>query len=201
MGCLNVIIDCLDTLSSDIGSTTQTYKFLHEVLSLVQARASKTLNLSARSTLTNGTVPSRLVLHGLQTCKLTPLLIQPAFSPSLICLLAHPSALLVHLAGEYLTPPPPASPDAKFWGVFLPVSERNHECERLVFGNDGEGTGSTTELVVEVLVRGLQGSGKRRGVERTLEGWSSSEGVCELMKLENLKGLWRKHEAIADSQV
>lgn len=126
---------------------------------------------------------------------------QPAFSPSLVCSFARPSALITHLAREYLTPPPPASSDAKFWGVFLPVSERHHECERLVFGSTGEGTGSTTEFVVEVLVRGLHTSGKKRGVERTLEGWSSSEGdACELTKLEGFKTLL-KNEAIGNSQV
>jgi elongator complex protein 5 len=152
--------------------------------------------------LIKATGPSRLIVHGLQTCKLAPLLIQPAFSPSLICLLSRPSVLITHLAREYLTPPPPVSSDAKFWGVFLPVSERDHECERLVFGSDGEGSGSTTEFVVEVLVRGLHGSGKKRGVERSLEGWCSSEGgVCELTKLESLKTLWRKSEAVADSEV
>ncbi|KAF8237803.1 hypothetical protein L208DRAFT_1421463 [Tricholoma matsutake] len=181
-GCLDVIIDCLDTLSSDIGSTPQTYMFLREVLALAPD-------------------PSRLILHGLKTCKLAPLLMQPAFSPSLVCLLAHPSVLITHLAREYLTPPPPASSDSKFWGVFLPVSERDYECERLVFGNDGEGSGSTTEFVLEVLVRSLNGSGRKRGVERTLEGWSSIEGgTCELTKLESLKTLWRKSEVMVESE-
>jgi elongator complex protein 5 len=146
--------------------------------------------------------PSRLIVHGIQACKLAPLLMQPAFSPSLICVLPRPSVLLTHLAKEYLMPPPPASSDAKFWGVFLPVSERDHECERLVFGSDGEGSGSTTEFVVEVLVRGLHGSGKKRGIERSLEGWSSSEGgVCQLAKLESLKTLWGRSEAKRDSEV
>ena len=146
--------------------------------------------------------PFRLILHGLQTCKLVPLLMQPAFSPSLRCLLARPVVLITHLAREYLTPPPPASSDAKFWSVFLPVSERVNESERLVFGSGGEGSGSTTEFVVEILVRGFQGSGKKRGVERTLEGWSLSEGgACSLTKLESLKTLWRKNETMADSEV
>jgi len=126
---------------------------------------------------------------------------QPAFSSSLGCLLARPTVLIMHLAREYLTPPPPASSDAKFWSIFLPVSERANDCERLVFGNGGDGSGSTTEFVVEVLVRGFQGSGKKRGVERTLEGWSSSEGgACKLTKLESLKTLWRKSEVMADSE-
>jgi elongator complex protein 5 len=146
--------------------------------------------------------PSRLILHGFQTCKLVQLLMQPAFSPSLRCLLARPAVLITHLAREYLTPPPPASSDAKFWSVFLPVSERANESERLVFGSGGEGSGSTTEFVVEILVRGFQGSDKKRGVERMLEGWSLSEGgACNLTKLESLKTLWRKNETMADSEV
>lgn len=109
---------------------------------------------------------------------------------------------MIHLATQYLTPPPPASSDAKFWRVFLPLSERDHECERLVFGSEGEGSGSTTEFVVEILIRGLHGLGKKRGIERTLEGWSSTEGgSCELTKLESLKTLWRQSNARADSEV
>ena len=39
-GPLNVIIDSVDTLASDIGSISQTYKFLHELISLIRARLS-----------------------------------------------------------------------------------------------------------------------------------------------------------------
>jgi elongator complex protein 5 len=159
-------------------------------------------DLSICVVLTKEAGPSRLILHGQQTSKIVPLLMQPAFSPSLVCLLAHPSVLITHLAREYLTPPPPVSSDSKFWGVFLPVSERHHECERLVFGSAGEGTGSTTEFVVEILVRGLHAFGGKRGLERTLEGWSSSEGhACELTKLGSFKTLLRKNEAIGGSEV
>jgi len=98
--------------------------------------------------------------------------------------------LLTHLATTYLTPPPPISPLAKFWGAFLPFSERSYESDRLVFGPGGEGCGGNQEMVVEVLVRGgVNGSGRRRGAERVLEGWNSA-GACELSALESLKSLW-----------
>ncbi|KAG6879706.1 hypothetical protein C0992_012554 [Termitomyces sp. T32_za158] len=124
--------------------------------------------------------------------QLTPLLIQPTFSSSLVQLIAHPVVLLTYIAKEYLTPPPPSTPKAKFWNVFLPLSERTHDVERLVFGinSHGEGSGAVTEIVVEVLVRG--GEGRKRGIERELEGWSVTDGPCEITKLESLKGVWTK---------
>lgn len=113
---------------------------------------------------------------------------QTTFSSSLAHIIAHPAALLKHIATEYLTPPPPASPEVKFWGVFLPLSVRTHEAERLVFGNNGEGSGDSEEIVIEVLVRC---SGKKRVVQRALEGWSINNGVsCELTALEGVRSLW-----------
>jgi len=48
------------------------------------------------------------------------------------------------------------------------------------------------ELVVEVLVRS-GGEGRRRAVERVLEGWSDSKGgPCELNEMESLKAIWSK---------
>lgn len=124
--------------------------------------------------------------------KLIPLLAQPAYSPSLTHLIVHPPVLLSHLATAYLTPPPPASSPAKFWGVFLPLSERGYETDRLIFGSGGEGSGRRDEMVVEVLVRGGgDGSGRRRTVERTLEGWSKTrDGFCDLAGLESLRSIW-----------
>ncbi|RDB29589.1 hypothetical protein Hypma_015473 [Hypsizygus marmoreus] len=175
-GPIHVIIDSVDTLSSDVGPTSETYKVLREVLALVHSRPS----------------PSRLVLNTLKPSNIIPLLTQPAFSPSLVQLIAHPPVLLAHLAKDYLTPPPPASPEAKFWAAFIPLSERGHDIDRLVFGADGEGSGGATEMVVEVLVRWSENFGKKRGVERVLEGWSSAvpNGVCELTRLESLKTFW-----------
>lgn len=117
---------------------------------------------------------------------------QVSLSPSLVYLTAHPPALLVHLATDYLTPPPPSSTEEKFWSVFLPIRDRPYESINLIHGPKGEGSGSLMELVVEVLVRS-SGGVKRRGVTRTLEGWSMARGEpCELASLESLKSLWRK---------
>jgi hypothetical protein len=134
--------------------------------------------------------PSRLILHLSTPSQLTSLLIQPSMSSALIQMTAYPTVLLTYLATAYLTLPPPASPSAKFWGTFLPFSERSYEIDRLVFGVGGEGAGRNGEMVVEVLVRGgTNGSGKVRGVERTLEGWMGA-GPCGLTDLESLKSLW-----------
>lgn len=87
-------------------------------------------------------------------------------------------------------PPPPLSTPEKFWRVFLPIVERHYEAEKLVFGPNGDGFGGQ-EFVVEILIRGADGSGRRRGVERMLEGWSG-EAPCGLNVLVGLKGLWTR---------
>lgn len=145
-------------------------------------------------TYSNDTIgPSRLILHVLQPSQFLPLLVQTAFSPSLIHVSAHHPSLISYLAKDYLTPPPPLSHDAKFWGVFLPVSERSYDTDCLVFGGDGEGSGNSPELVVDILVRGLDASGRKRGVERLLEGWSPMfNGACDLMMLESMKNIGSK---------
>ncbi|KAK0233172.1 hypothetical protein IW262DRAFT_55888 [Armillaria fumosa] len=175
---LHVVIDSVDTLLSDIGSVAESYTFLRGLLS----------KLSARSSL------SRLTLHLQNTCPLLPLLVQTSFSSTLAQLIAHPPALLIHLAVEYLTPPPPASPEPKFWGVFLPVSERESDLERIIFGQDGEGSGSSGEFVVEVILRcGGNHSGRRKAVERVLEGWDvTRSSPVELTSMESLKKVFGK---------
>ncbi|KAI0361682.1 hypothetical protein OH77DRAFT_1500963 [Trametes cingulata] len=180
-GPLNVVVDSVDTLLSDIDSISETTRLLAELLSLVRARGSS----------------SRLILHTLAPSPLIPILTQTRFSPSLTHLIAHPTALLTHLASAYLTPPPPLSAIEKFWGVFIPISERHYESEKLVFGAGGEGSG-LQEFAVEVIVRGgADGSGRRRGVERVLEGWSpAAGGPCELRELERLKALWSKKAVV-----
>ncbi|KAI0639350.1 hypothetical protein C8Q77DRAFT_1045236 [Trametes polyzona] len=180
-GPTNVIIDSVDTLLSDINSLSDTTRLLNTLLSAVRERG--------------GT--SRLILHALSPSPILPVLTQTRFSPSLTHLIAHPTALLTHLASAYLTPPPPLSPPEKFWSVFIPVSERTYESERLVFGSGGEGSG-LPEFVVEVLVRGgADSTGRRKGVERVLEGWSpATGGPCELRELESLKALWSKKPAV-----
>jgi len=177
-GPLNVVIDSVDTLASDLGSTSQTYRFLHNIISLIRARPN----------------PSTLTLHVLHPSPLLPLLTQTSFSPSLTHIISHPPILLTYLSTAYLTPPPPSSTPEKFWGVFIPVSERGYESEKLVFGpgGDGPGGGEKGEFIVEVLMRG-GGEGRRRAVERVLEGWSRSKGgPCELTLLESLKSIWTK---------
>lgn len=69
-----------------------------------------------------------------------------------------------------------------------------------------EGDHRTEEIVVEVLLRGSGASshGKRRSVERALEGWSSKAGACELNELSSLKGIWGRRAGGAvpgDTQV
>ncbi|RDX55938.1 hypothetical protein OH76DRAFT_1396285 [Lentinus brumalis] len=176
-GPLSVVIDSVDTLLSDVASLAETTQLLSEILGVVRSRGGS----------------SRLVIHAVAPCPLISILTQTRFSPSLTHITAHPSALLTHLSSAYLTPPPPLSPPEKFWGVFIPIAERLYESEKLVFGQDGEGSGPQ-EFAVEVLVRGgTDGSGRRRGVERVLEGWSpAGGGPCELRDLENLKTLWTK---------
>lgn len=154
--------------------------------------------------------PSRLICHLTSTCRMRPLLIDMNFSPSLVHLTAHPPVLPTHVASAYLTPPPLSSSgdtspdDVKFWRVFLPLSERTHEIEALVFGAEGEGGGGGglgDEFVVEVLVRGrnndrqitVASGSRRRGVERSLGGWSTAKGgPVPLESLESLKSAFRK---------
>jgi elongator complex protein 5 len=178
-GSLNVIIDSVDTLTSDLGSTPKTYKFIRTLLGLLTARSE----------------PSILVLH-LQPSPLLELLTQISLSPTLMHLTAHPPAIITHIASAYLTHPPPAGSAEKFWSVFIPFSERTHESERLVYGLDGNGTSTGAlvskgmrEFVVEVIIRG----GSKRGVERTVEGWKG-DLPCELQALESLKSIWTRRK-------
>jgi elongator complex protein 5 len=140
--------------------------------------------------------PSVLVVH-LKPRPLLELLTQTFLSPTLVHLTAHPPAIITHFASAYLTQPPPAGPAEKFWGVFIPFSERKHESERLVYGPEGNGTSAgawaskgTREFVVEALMRG----GGRRGAERTVEGWKK-DVPCDLQALEVLKSIWTRKKA------
>lgn len=132
---------------------------------------------------------STLILHG--TCtELISLVTQTSFTPSLVHIKGHPTAILHHLSVEYLTPPPPLSPEPKFWSVFLPLSQRQKDVNVLVFGSNGEGSGDSNEIVLEMLVRGL--AGRKRNVDRELEAWSLARGPCEWRHLETLKSIWAK---------
>ncbi|KAI0732344.1 hypothetical protein C8Q72DRAFT_901742 [Fomitopsis betulina] len=175
-GPLTLVIDSVDSLHSDLGSLSKTEKLLSSLISEVNTRKG-----------------SRLIIHLHVPSSLTPILTSTRFSSTLTHVTAHPASLISHLATAYLTPPPPLSTQEKFWRVFSPVAERHYESEKLVFGSDGEGSGGN-EYVMEVLTRGADGSGRRRGVERALEGWSAG-GPCELTSLGPLKALFVRRSA------
>ncbi|TDL28488.1 hypothetical protein BD410DRAFT_781002 [Rickenella mellea] len=147
------------------------------------------------------TAPSRLICHVNCPSELVHVLTQIAFSPSLVQIVARPPVLLTHIAQVYLTPPPPASTPEKFWRVFSPFAEREQDVESLVFGTGAEGGGgggSSDEFVVEMLVRS-GGEGKRKNVERSIEGWSEAKnGPCELCDLDTLKNVWTRPRSIPD---
>ncbi|KAG5653063.1 hypothetical protein H0H81_002443 [Sphagnurus paluster] len=184
-GSIQVVFDSVDTLCADIGYVSDTTSALVQVRDLPESVKKKSSSSPIQG-------PSRLILHTTRPSALATLLTQPQFSSSATLLIVHPPVLLRHLAQDYLTPPPPTSQKAKFWSVFLPVSERTYDVDRLVHGAGGEGSGNDTEIIVEILVRGSEGSGRKRGIERELEGWSLSKGPCELTKLESLRGIWGK---------
>jgi elongator complex protein 5 len=192
-GAVNVILDSVDTLVSDMGSPATTYGFITELLSLVRSKPSTfPTQILLNQRLDHDIDPSRLILHVNSPSPILPLLTQTTLSNSLTHIRAHPPEILTHLATAYLTPPPPASPATKFWSVFIPFSEREYEIDRLVFGRGGEGRAGATkgEAVIEILVRGHSDGGRRRGIDRVLEGWSATLGPCELSELETLKSVW-----------
>lgn len=168
-----VVIDSLETLLSDTGSVSAAVTLLKKlrkrqntalILHVVQSHESKDL-----------------VAH----------LSQTSFSPSLVVHTAYPTSLLLHISANYMTLPPPLSPEPKFWSVFLPISERQHDIDVIVYGGEGSGSHVAKEFVVETISRGGQnGSRRRRAVERNLRGWKSPNGFCELKDLPQFGGLW-----------
>jgi len=179
---VDIIVDSIDTLLSDISSPSAVYNAFSKALAIIRSTSPD----------------SRLILHIIAPCPLIASLSETRFSPTLIHLTAHPPVVLSHLATAYLTSPPPLSPLDKFWNVFTPFVDRHYESENLVFGNEGEGAPGD-EIVVEILIRGSSdkgigmGTGRKRAVEKVLEGWRSVSGVpCELNELESLKSLWSK---------
>jgi elongator complex protein 5 len=150
------------------------------------------------------TDPSILILH-LLPCPLLAVLTQTNLSPTLTHIVAHPSALINHLASSYLTPPPPAGSPEKFWSVFIPVSERAHESQTLVYGSGGTGTSSgwgvdTREFVVELVVRGAGAEGRKRSIERTIEGWRG-DAPEDLRNLDSLKSIWARKKSTDEVSV
>ncbi|KAI6162217.1 hypothetical protein EDD17DRAFT_1580592 [Pisolithus thermaeus] len=180
-GPLSVVIDSVDTLASDISSDSQTFKFIKTLFTLISSRSQ----------------PSALVLHSL-ACSFLSLVTQTTLSPTLTHVIAHPPALIEHLIAAYSTFPPPAGPAEKFWSVFIPISERAPESQRLVYGPVGTGTcvgagNNANEFVVELIIRGVGTEGSRRTTERMLEGWDG-EGTERLERLESLKALLSRKE-------
>jgi len=168
-----VVIDSLETLLSDMGSVSAAVMLLKKV------RKRQNTNL---------------ILHVVQSHESKDLiahLSQTSFSPSLVVHTAYPTSLLLHISTNYMTPPPPLSPEPKFWSVFLPISERQHDIDAIVYGGEGSGSHVAEEFVVETIARGGQsGSRRRRAVERNLRGWRSPNGFCELKDLSQLGVLW-----------
>ncbi|KAF9786941.1 hypothetical protein BJ322DRAFT_1052833 [Thelephora terrestris] len=169
---VTVVIDSIDALLSDIGSVSAVVTLLKKVrkrqntnvlLHVVQSHESKDL-----------------VAH----------LSQTSFSSSLVLHTAYPTSPLLHISANYMTPPPPLSPEPKFWSVFLPISERQHDIDAIVYGGEGFGSHVTDEFVVETIVRGGQNGSRRRAIERKLRGWKSPNGFCELKDLAQLEELW-----------
>ena len=127
--------------------------------------------------------PSRLVLHFSTPSPLRDLDLTLRLSSTLAHIIAHPPALLKHLATTHLTPPPPASTPDRFRSVFAPLSARTWEAERIVLGPGGVGLGDDGEIVLQVVTRG-----RGRNVERDLDGWTLN-GPCSLSDLDSLKGI------------
>ena len=168
-----VVIDSIETLLSDMGSVSAVVTLLKKV------GKRQNTNLLLHVVQSHGT--KDLIAH----------LSKTSFSPSLVLHTAYPTSLLIHISTSYMTPPPPLSPESKFWSVFLPISERQHDIDAIVYGGEGSGSHVTEEFVVETIVRGGQdGSRRKRAVERNLRGWRSPNGFCELTDLMQLGDLW-----------
>lgn len=166
-GPLTVIIDAADVLCADLESPSKSYALIATLLAEVSARPK----------------PSRLILHFSTHSPLRDLVLTPRLSSTLAHVIAHPPALLKHLATTHLTPPPPASTPDRFWSVFAPLSARTWEVERIVLGPGGVGLCDDGEVVLQVVTRG-----RGRNVERDLDGWTLN-GPCSLSDLDSLKGI------------
>ncbi|KAF8922492.1 hypothetical protein CPB85DRAFT_1450478 [Mucidula mucida] len=164
-------------------SPSETYKFIRDLKEFIVSRSND----------------SHLTLHIQGPSPLLPFLIQTSFSSSLNHLIVHPPALFHYLATEYLSPPPPASPEVKFWGIFIPVSERISDVTRIVYGTGGEGSGGSEEFIVEVVSRGGENGGRRKAVERVLEGWDIKQSLAvELAEMSSLKALFGQPTATVE---
>ena len=128
----------------------------------------------------------------LATCSLKEPLLQTKFSASVVSLSSYPTVLLSHVANNYMNPPPPLTTPEKFWNVFLPIAQRRDESEKLIFGPGAPGC-EGEEFLVEIVLRSADGSSRRRGIDRSLEGWqTATNAACEISQLADLKSLWSK---------
>jgi hypothetical protein len=128
--------------------------------------------------------PSRLVVHLTTPSPLRDHILAPRLAPTLVHIVAHPPALLLHLATALLVPPPPVSRPDRFWHVFSPLSSRMWEVEEIVLGPGGGGPRHDGEMVIEVVTRAPEGVG--RNLERDLLGWLR-DSPCLLSELDSLK--------------
>ncbi|TFK30489.1 hypothetical protein FA15DRAFT_662449 [Coprinopsis marcescibilis] len=172
---IHVVVDSVDTLASDLGSNTAAYTHISAVHSRIVSRPGSTL-----------------ILHGGDP-SLVSLLVQPSLAHSLLYIKGHPPTLVSYIATEYLTPPPPFSPAAKFWSIFAPLSERQHTINELVFGTDEQIQRDTKEILLETLIRT---TGRKRSVEKELEAWSTVAGSCTWTQLESLRSVWSKQSSL-----
>jgi len=174
-GPLTVVIDSADTLSADLGSAVKAYNIFNSLLIFLRSRSA----------------PTRLIIHLNLPSPIRHLLLSTKLSSSLTHIIAHPPQLIAHVATVHLALPPPNTQSDRFWKVFSPIAARSWEVEKLTYGAEGAGSSSRyDEVVLEVLVRSPSsafGDGRRRGAERTLEGWSRVSGSCELTELESLR--------------
>jgi elongator complex protein 5 len=189
-GPLTVIVDAADVLCADLESPSKSYALIATLLSDVSARPSEShnslLHTHFRASFAqslSSSEPSRLILHFSTPSPLRDLVLTPRLSSTLAQVIAHPPALLKHLATTQLTPPPPASTPDRFWSVFVPLSARTWEVERIVLGPGGVGLSDDGEIVLQVVTRG-----RGRNVERDLDGWTLN-GPCSLSDLDSLKGI------------
>ncbi|KAH8988846.1 hypothetical protein EDB92DRAFT_1935645 [Lactarius akahatsu] len=175
-GPLTVIIDAADVLCADLGSPSQTCAVITSLLSHISARPK----------------PSRLVIHLTTPSPLRDHILAPRLSPTLAHVVAHPPALLLHLATAQLMPPPPAGRPDRFWHVFSPLASRTWEVEEIVLGPGGGGA------------RNDWGDGDRSGVGRNLEkellGWLR-DSPCSLSELDSLKPIFEDVGKTASEQL
>ena len=172
----------------------EVYEFLHRLLRTITSHSCRwSLFQSHLHLLILHVGPSQLIIHSVKPENIADLLLQTSFSSLLVNLKAHATSLFLHLSKEYMISPPPATPEPNFWSIFIPLSERLDEIERLSFGLQGEGSGCNREMIIEILARGINIRARKRGAERVLEGWDATRNMpCSLPDLQSLKSLFSK---------